>query len=131
MRAETGVKALKILGIEEAAIANNDLVIFLYAVGLVRDILAATRAVRRCITPLSVRPVHGQHKPRRHACMGHASLSQDMRLIPPCPMQNPTDDVIDSKLRAFKLHDSEHYTFGEVCHMWWVGWLDGVVWCGA
>lgn len=34
-RAETGIKALKILGIEESAIANNDLVIFLYAVGLV------------------------------------------------------------------------------------------------
>ena len=33
--AETGQKALKILGIEESAIAKNDLVIFLYAVGLV------------------------------------------------------------------------------------------------
>jgi len=33
-------------------------------------------------------------------------------------MQNPTDDVIDSKLRAFKLHENEEYTFGEVCHIW-------------
>jgi hypothetical protein len=26
--------------------------------------------------------------------------------------------VIDSKLRAFKLHENEEYTFGEVCHIW-------------
>lgn len=35
-------------------------------------------------------------------------------------MQNPTDDVIDSKLRSFKLHDAEKLTFGHVCHIWWV-----------
>ena len=125
MRAETGVKALKILGIEEAAIANNDLVIFLYAVGLVG---ANPCSHTNCATSYHTSFCQACAWP---ACMGHASLSQDMHLIPPCPMQNPTDDVIDSKLRAFKLHDSEHYTFGEVCHMWWVGWLDGVVWCGA
>lgn len=34
---DTGIKALKILGIEENEIAKHDLVIFLYAVGLVRN----------------------------------------------------------------------------------------------
>ena len=33
-------------------------------------------------------------------------------------MQNPTDDVIDSKLRAFKLHENETFTYGHVCHVW-------------
>mmetsp|Transcript_29926 Transcript_29926/g.66224 ORF Transcript_29926/g.66224 Transcript_29926/m.66224 type:complete len:340 (+) Transcript_29926:205-1224(+) len=31
---------------------------------------------------------------------------------------NPTDDVIDSKLRTFKLHESKTFSFGAVCHIW-------------
>ncbi|KAL6763831.1 hypothetical protein V8C86DRAFT_2483131 [Haematococcus lacustris] len=31
---------------------------------------------------------------------------------------NPTDDVIDSKLRFLKLHQREVITFPQVCHVW-------------
>jgi len=34
------------------------------------------------------------------------------------PMQNPTEDVIDSKLRALNLHDAPHITFAHFCHVW-------------
>lgn len=32
---------------------------------------------------------------------------------------NPTDDVVDSKLRGFKLHNHRHFTFGQLCHLWY------------
>mmetsp|Transcript_14736 Transcript_14736/g.36747 ORF Transcript_14736/g.36747 Transcript_14736/m.36747 type:complete len:245 (-) Transcript_14736:613-1347(-) len=31
---------------------------------------------------------------------------------------NPTDDVIDSKLRILKLHQNESVSFGQLCHIW-------------
>ncbi|GLC41135.1 hypothetical protein PLESTB_001795100 [Pleodorina starrii] len=31
---------------------------------------------------------------------------------------NPTDDIIDSKLRAFKLHHKKFFTFGQLAHVW-------------
>lgn len=31
---------------------------------------------------------------------------------------NPTDDLIDSKLRALKLHELETLEYGQVCHIW-------------
>lgn len=34
------------------------------------------------------------------------------------PVQNPTDDVIDVKLRQFKLYDAETFTFGQLAHIW-------------
>ncbi|KAJ9528178.1 hypothetical protein QJQ45_014172, partial [Haematococcus lacustris] len=64
--AETGVKALAILGLDKPdELTKQDLVLFLYAIGL-----------------------------------------------------NPTDDVIDSKLRFLKLHQREVITFPQVCHVW-------------
>ncbi|PNH02611.1 hypothetical protein TSOC_011399, partial [Tetrabaena socialis] len=33
---------------------------------------------------------------------------------------NPTDDIIDSKIRAFKLHTKKTFTFGQLAHVWWV-----------
>jgi hypothetical protein len=32
--------------------------------------------------------------------------------------QNPTDDIIDSKLRAFKLLHKKTLTFGQLAHVW-------------
>ncbi|KAG2490626.1 hypothetical protein HYH03_011017 [Edaphochlamys debaryana] len=32
---------------------------------------------------------------------------------------NPTDDIIDSKIRAFKLHHKKAYTFGQLAHVWY------------
>ncbi|KAF5827314.1 hypothetical protein DUNSADRAFT_869 [Dunaliella salina] len=31
---------------------------------------------------------------------------------------NPTEDVIDSKLRSLNLHDAQHITFAHFCHVW-------------
>ncbi|PNH07036.1 Ammonium transporter 1 member 2 [Tetrabaena socialis] len=31
---------------------------------------------------------------------------------------NPTDDIIDSKIRAFKLHTKKTFTFGQLAHVW-------------
>lgn len=95
--AETGRRALKILGINESdGLGKQDLVIFLYAVGLVRAACACAES-------------------------GHAGRIRRV-MLKPAPtdqsLQNPTDDVIDSKLRAFKLHDLANYTFGHVCHIW-------------
>ncbi|GLI63931.1 hypothetical protein VaNZ11_007072 [Volvox africanus] len=32
---------------------------------------------------------------------------------------NPTDDIIDSKLRALKLHHKKTFTFGQLAHVWY------------
>eukprot|EP00198_Chlamydomonas_reinhardtii_P000951 XP_001690286.1 predicted protein [Chlamydomonas reinhardtii] len=32
---------------------------------------------------------------------------------------NPTDDIIDSKVRAFKLHHKKTFTFGQLAHVWY------------
>lgn len=43
---------------------------------------------------------------------------------PMCVLQNPTDDIIDSKLRSLKLmdlttdDDERTFTFGHLCHVW-------------
>lgn len=70
MFAETGRKALKILGIEETEGLNKqELVIFLYAVGLVS--CASDNASMRPCEPASLRPCTEQH-PRCLTRMRHA-----------------------------------------------------------
>ncbi|KAG2425818.1 hypothetical protein HXX76_013443 [Chlamydomonas incerta] len=32
---------------------------------------------------------------------------------------NPTDDIVDSKIRAFKLHHKKTFTFGQLAHVWY------------
>jgi hypothetical protein len=36
---------------------------------------------------------------------------------------NPTDDLLDYKIRSLGLGSSDTYTFGHVCHIWWVEWV--------
>lgn len=94
--AATALKALKILGLEprQQALTKQDFIIFLYAMGLVGA------ALQSCCQRVA----------------NHASGSSALPRT--TPHQNPTEDIIDSKLRAFKLHHKKHFTFGQLAHVW-------------
>eukprot|EP00798_Chlamydomonas_sp_ICE-L_P026149 gene26149-11873_t len=87
---ETGEKTLQILGLDkDAPLTIKDAILFLFAVGLTLGL-------------------------DKDAML----TNEDAVLFLFAVGLNPTDDLIDSKLRTLKLHDLPDLDYGQICHIW-------------
>jgi hypothetical protein len=53
------------------------------------------------------------------AVLGQAGAASNAAAVASaCTCQNPTLDVLESKLRQLKLHNRSTFTWGELTHVW-------------
>lgn len=129
--AETAVKAAKVLDLEsrQDELSKRDLLLFLYAVGMVSHTYG--RAVpgmrcklyspqNACIPEAKGSSLHTPRRPQlgdRAICAAMQACDRSKHLPSFFP-QNPTEDLVESKLRELKLHKQYHFTFGHFAHIW-------------